>query len=58
MSHRTPSRRGSVRKDESVLVAVWIPKALKEALDRQVQAEDSDRSKIIRQALRQRIRAA
>jgi hypothetical protein len=48
-------RRGSVSKGDAVLVAVWIPLALRDALDHQVQVEDSDRSKIIRQALRKRI---
>jgi metal-responsive CopG/Arc/MetJ family transcriptional regulator len=37
------------------LVAVWLPPALLRALDREVVARDTDRSKLIREALRKEL---
>lgn len=37
------------------MVALWVPKAMLDAIDKAVQVEDSDRSKFIRQAIRQRV---
>jgi metal-responsive CopG/Arc/MetJ family transcriptional regulator len=48
-------KRGAVAKEESELVALWIPKPLLAALDSAVLSEDSDRSKFIRRALRRHI---
>jgi metal-responsive CopG/Arc/MetJ family transcriptional regulator len=48
-------KRGSVRKRDSELVALWIPKPIVDAIDRAVITEDSDRSKFIRRAVRTRI---
>ena len=39
------------------MVALWVPMPLLAALDAAVKAEDSDRSKFIRQAIRQRVGA-
>ena len=43
------------QKDKAALVAVWIPKKMKETLDHAVEAFDSDRSKYIRSALREKL---
>jgi metal-responsive CopG/Arc/MetJ family transcriptional regulator len=47
--------RGAVRTSHSVLVAAWLPFPLVRALDDAVQQNDSDRSKIIRDALRDKV---
>lgn len=38
------------------MVALWVPRDLLLALDAEVAREDSDRSKIIRRALRKKLR--
>jgi metal-responsive CopG/Arc/MetJ family transcriptional regulator len=43
------------RPKKEVLVAVWLPVELLRALDRAVRADDSDRSKFIRGAIRREI---
>lgn len=48
-------KRGAIRKKESELVALWIPRTLVDAMDTAIQKEDSDRSKFIRRALRRHI---
>jgi metal-responsive CopG/Arc/MetJ family transcriptional regulator len=48
-------KRGSVNKANSELVALWVPLPLLNALDRAVTHEDSDRSKFIRRAVRNRV---
>lgn len=48
-------KRGSVSKDKSEMIALWIPKELVAAIDTAVSKEDSDRSKFIRRAVRNRI---
>lgn len=45
-------KRGAITKAKSQLVAVWIPNGMVEALDVAVKQEDTDKSKIIRRALR------
>jgi metal-responsive CopG/Arc/MetJ family transcriptional regulator len=47
--------RGTVKTKEAEMVAVWLPKPLAAALDVGVQKTDSDRSKFIRAALREKI---
>ena len=47
--------RGSLNKESSEMVALWIPKPLVVALDKGVRRLDSDRSKFIRAALREKI---
>jgi metal-responsive CopG/Arc/MetJ family transcriptional regulator len=47
--------RGTVKKRQSEMVALWIPKPLVQALDHGVRRLDSDRSKFIRAALREKI---
>jgi metal-responsive CopG/Arc/MetJ family transcriptional regulator len=48
-------KRGVVSKGDSTLLTVWVPKPLVAALDFLVNQEDTDRSKLIRSALRERI---
>jgi len=48
-------KRGLVQTSNSRLVSLWIPTQLKEALDKAVLREDSDRSKFLRNALRDRL---
>jgi metal-responsive CopG/Arc/MetJ family transcriptional regulator len=48
--------RGSVRVKSSVFVGLWVPKTLVEQIDAAVRATDSDRSKVIRLAVRDHIR--
>jgi metal-responsive CopG/Arc/MetJ family transcriptional regulator len=47
--------RGTVTKNKAQPVAVWLPDALKDQLDRAVQLTDTDRSKLIRAALREKL---
>jgi metal-responsive CopG/Arc/MetJ family transcriptional regulator len=55
MKARKQMQRGAVRTSHSVLVAAWLPFPLVRALDDAVQQNDSDRSKIIRDALRDKV---
>jgi metal-responsive CopG/Arc/MetJ family transcriptional regulator len=48
-------KRGSIKKEESGLVALWIPRAMLNAIDHAVACEDSDRSKFIRRAVRRKL---
>jgi metal-responsive CopG/Arc/MetJ family transcriptional regulator len=48
-------KRESRKNSKSGLVALWVPHSLLAALDRGVRREDSDRSKFIRSALREKI---
>lgn len=50
-------KRGSVTKKQSELVALWIPRPLLKSIDEAVEKEDSDRSKFIRRALRNKVAA-
>jgi metal-responsive CopG/Arc/MetJ family transcriptional regulator len=47
-------KRGAVKKSECKLVNVWVPQALLTTLDRAVTLTDSDRSKFIRAAIREK----
>ncbi len=52
---KPPSRRqtrGAVQKAGATFVAAWIPDEIVAALDLAVQRQDTDRSKLIRKALR------
>lgn len=49
-------KRGVIRKSESKLLGVWVPGDLIPLLDIGVRKEDSDRSKFIRQAIREKLR--
>jgi metal-responsive CopG/Arc/MetJ family transcriptional regulator len=48
-------KRGTVTKSKAQPVAVWLPNALKAQLDLAVEQTDTDRSKLIRTALREKL---
>ena len=48
-------KRGSIKRADSVLVGVWVPRPLLDAMDQIIESEDSDRSKFARRAIRNRI---
>lgn len=45
-------RRGAVTKSKSILIGAWIPTPIVQQMDAAVQANDTDRSKLLRAALR------
>jgi len=47
--------RGAVRIKNATLVTVWIPEQLKTSLGRAVQITDTDRSKFVRHAIREKL---
>ena len=49
------TKRGPAPGGESEFIGVWIPKALAALLDRAVQRMDSDRSKVLRAAVREKL---
>jgi metal-responsive CopG/Arc/MetJ family transcriptional regulator len=48
-------KRGAVNKTESRLVNVWVPREMLPLIDLAVRTEDSDRSKFIRRAIRDKL---
>jgi hypothetical protein len=44
--------RGAVQKPGATFVAAWIPDEIVAAMDQAVKHQDTDRSKLIRKALR------
>jgi metal-responsive CopG/Arc/MetJ family transcriptional regulator len=48
-------KHGPVKKSESRLLTVWVPEGLLPHLDRGVKKEDSDRSKFVRNAIREKL---
>jgi len=55
MKQRKQMNRGAVKTAESEFVAAWIPKSLVREIDAAVQRLDSDRSKFLRAAAREKI---
>ena len=51
-------KRGRFRKSESELVALWIPRELLAVMDLEVRRTDTDRSKLLRNALREKLTRA
>lgn len=49
-------KRGAQTKETSEMVTCWVPEGMKAAIDLAVKIEDSDRSKFIRNAIRERVR--
>lgn len=47
--------RGNVRKSDCTPVTVWVPNEIIPQIEKAIQIEDSDRSKFIRRAIRDRI---
>jgi metal-responsive CopG/Arc/MetJ family transcriptional regulator len=54
MSKPPPTRpaRGAINKAQATFVAAWIPNEIVSELDAAVLSQDTDRSKLIRKALR------
>lgn len=48
-------KRGAITKETSRLIHIWIPKALIPSIDQGVKKHDVDRSKYIRQAVREKL---
>jgi metal-responsive CopG/Arc/MetJ family transcriptional regulator len=48
-------KRGIVKKSEARLVNIWLPLELIPAIDLALEIEDTDRSKFIRNAIREKI---
>ena len=47
------SQRGAVQKGGATFIAAWIPDEWVSLMDKAVQRDDTDRSKLIRKALKQ-----
>ena len=48
-------KQRSTKRPESKLLSVWVPKSLVPLLDEGVRREDTDRSKFIRNAIREKL---
>lgn len=48
-------KRGHIRRKESEFIGLWVPKPLVNLLDNGVRRLDTDRSKFIRQAVREKV---
>jgi metal-responsive CopG/Arc/MetJ family transcriptional regulator len=48
-------KRGSGKKPKGKLLAVWVPGTLLTRLDEAARKEDSDRSKFVRKAIREKL---
>ncbi len=48
-------KRSAVKRPENKLLTVWVSKSLLPRLDEGVKKEDSDRSKFIRNAIREKL---
>ena len=48
-------KRGAVKKSESKLLTVWIPEAFDRPMKQAVALEDSDKSKFVRNAIREKL---
>jgi hypothetical protein len=48
-------KRGAVKKSSSRLLTVWIPEALESNLAHGAAKEDSDKSKFVRNAIREKL---
>ena len=48
-------KRGAVTKKESEFIGLWVPKPLVVLIERGVQKQDSDRSKFVRAAIREKV---
>ena len=54
MQVKKESKRGAYRRADCVLLAAWFPNSWVEQIDREVVRKDSDRSKILRAAVREK----
>jgi metal-responsive CopG/Arc/MetJ family transcriptional regulator len=48
-------KRGSGKKPKGRLLSVWVPEKLMPRLDQGARKEDSDRSKFVRNAIREKL---
>jgi hypothetical protein len=48
-------KRGAVKKSESKLLTVWIPETFERPMKQAVALEDSDKSKFVRNAIREKL---
>lgn len=48
-------KRGSIQHKNAKLLGAWLPDALVAALDRAVEEKDTDRSKFVRAAIREKL---
>lgn len=48
-------KRGAINKKRDHLVAFWLPEGVLPLIDAEVQRRDSDRSKFIREAIREKL---
>ena len=48
-------KRGSGKKPKGKLLSVWVPGTLMPRLDQGARKEDSDRSKFVRNAIREKL---
>ena len=48
-------KRGTIKKADSRLLTVWIPESLEGPLEQGVAKEDSDKSKFVRNAIREKL---
>jgi metal-responsive CopG/Arc/MetJ family transcriptional regulator len=48
-------KRGSGKRPKGKLLAVWVPEQLMPRLDQGAKKEDSDRSKFVRNAIREKL---
>ena len=48
-------KRGAVTKNQSTLLTVWVPEAYFPLIERGVRKADSDRSKYVRAAIREKL---
>jgi metal-responsive CopG/Arc/MetJ family transcriptional regulator len=55
MKRRKRVQRGAVSTAEAEILAAWIPKDLAKQLDQAVRILDTDRSKFLRAAVRERL---
>jgi hypothetical protein len=56
MKTKKAKMRGAFNRAECVFLGAWFPRPLVEALDTLVKREDSDRSKILRRAVFEKLR--
>lgn len=48
-------KRGAYKKEDSKQIPLWVPEEMVPLLDEGVKLEDSDRSKFIRNAIREKL---
>lgn len=48
-------KRGSIKKEDCKQIPLWVPETMVPLIDQAVQLEDSDRSKFIRNAIREKL---